>query len=74
MARSKVTLEEVNPWRIKEKNLAKHLEGEHEGDASAEKTKPRANLDLATRDYQLNEALTLLKGLHILKQTTVPKG
>ena len=28
---------------------------------------------LATRDYQLNEALTLLKGLNILSKT-VPKG
>lgn len=78
VARSKVTPEAANPWRIKEKNLAKHLEGENEDTestrASEDEAKKRANLDLATRDYQLNEALTLLKGLHILKQTTVPKG
>lgn len=83
--RSKVTLEKSNPWRIKEKNLAGHLTGDKEGkqesgEASEEdsdeaaKTKREANRELATRDYQLNEALTLLKGLHILTRSTTPKG
>ena len=31
------------------------------------------NMALAARDYQLNEALTLLKGLHILKGMATPK-
>ncbi len=32
------------------------------------------NMELAIRDYQLNEALTLLKGLHILDRMKKPKG
>ncbi len=115
--RSKVTPVKSNPWRLKEKNLPKHLAGDNEGtkgkndivdsgssDAAAsdstdsdskvadsadsdsktpdstdpdspKSTRPYSNnMDLAKRDYQLNEALTLLKGLHILSRTTTPKG
>ena len=32
------------------------------------------NMKLAMRDYQLNEALTLLKGLHILGKMKTPQG
>ena len=42
---------------------------------SPESTSPySSNMELAVRDYQLNEALTLLKGLHILGRTKTPQG
>ena len=88
--RSTVTPAKSNPWRIKEKDLPKHLEGGSEGSKletdvddsdnsdnsdnsdSMDLDSPETpkyysnNMELAIRDYQLNEALTLLKGLHIL--------
>jgi carboxyl-terminal processing protease len=33
-----------------------------------------SNMELAVRDYQLNEALTLLKGLHIIGKSKTPPG
>ena len=95
VGRSKVTPAKSNPWRIKEKNLPKHLAGDNEsakGESdvddpqspdsldpdspdSPESTSPySSNMELAVRDYQLNEALTLLKGLHILGRTKTPQG
>ncbi len=62
--RSKVTIEQNNPFRVKERNLRKHLTN-GTGEEEAESDLPE-NLELATTDYQLNEALTLLKGLSIL--------
>ncbi len=115
--RSKVTPARSNPWRIKEKNLPKHLVGDSESakektdvvdsssadsadsdstDASSKDSDSKGsnskdpdskgsdspktnssyanNMELAKRDYQLNEALTLLKGLHILSRTITPQG
>ena len=90
--RSKVTPVKSNPWRIKEKNLPKHLEGENErvkaesgvddsnNPSSMDPVSPKPvslysnNMELAIRDYQLNEALTLLKGLHILNRMETPKS
>ena len=90
--RSKVTPAKSNPWRIKEKDLPKHLEGDSEGskletdvddsdnpdlmdpDSSEPPSYYSNNMELAIRDYQLNEALTLLKGLHILNRMKKPKG
>lgn len=90
--RSKVTPAKSNPWRIKEKNLPKHLAGDNEstqgetkidGPDSPASMNPDAtesinpysnNMKLAMRDYQLNEALTLLKGLHIMGKMKTPKG
>ena len=71
--RSKVTPIKTNPWRLKEKDLRKHLEN---GDDAKGSSAPKeiSNMELASRDYQLNEALTLLKGLHILGRTTAPQG
>ena len=75
--RSKVTPIDGNPWRVKEKDLSRHLSNASTEDASTEegeaKPEPAERMALATRDYQLNEALTLLKGLNILSKT-VPKG
>ncbi len=79
--RSTVTPVKRGPWRFKEKNLPKHLENENgeeeevaDLDANDEETERQNSVDLASRDYQLNEALTLLKGLHILSRTTSPQG
>ena len=95
VGRSKVTPAKSNPWRIKEKNLPKHLAADNEsakGESdvddpqsadsldpdspdSPESTSPySSNMELAVRDYQLNEALTLLKGLHILSRMKTPQG
>ena len=92
VSRSKVTPAQSNPWRIKEKNLPKHLAGDNESakedsDAddpeisdsmkpdSPQPTSPySSNMELAIRDYQLNEALTLLKGLHIITKSKTPQG
>ena len=80
--RSKVTKVRSNPFRIKERDLAKHLQNGNgrpdrkksegnENSAAAEATEE----GLAGRDYQLNEALTLLKGHNILTaRTNLPKG
>lgn len=69
--RSTVTRIKRGPWRPIEKNLPKHLENNNE--ESVEKTRDRANLELARQDYQLNEALTLLKGLTIFRKS-IPQG
>ncbi|MDC0067833.1 S41 family peptidase [Gammaproteobacteria bacterium] len=92
VSRSKVTPAQSNPWRIKEKNLPKHLAGDNENakeesDADdpeiSDSMKPdspqsigpySSNMELAIRDYQLNEALTLLKGLHIITKSKTPQG
>ena len=84
VARSKVTPAKSNPWRIKEKDLPKHLEGDSEAsklesdvdnpDSSEPLNYYSNNMELAIRDYQLNEALTLLKGLHILDRMKIPQG
>jgi carboxyl-terminal processing protease len=66
--RSKVTPMEKNPWRTKEKDLPNHLDN-----TTDNKAKSKPNLELATQDYQLNEALTLLKGLNILAKKE-PQG
>lgn len=71
--RSKVTRVKPNPWRIKEKDLPGHLNngnGDDEGDGARER-----NEQLASEDYQLNEALSLLKGLNILaRKSNKPQG
>ena len=90
--RSTVTPAKSNPWRIKEKDLPKHLEGDSDGskletdfddsdnpvlmdpDSSEPPSYYSNNMELAIRDYQLNEALTLLKGMHILNRMKKPKG
>ena len=60
--------------RIKEADLARHLEGEGERDGndnekSADKSKGgNAKTPLARRDYAIYEALNLLKGLSILQK------
>ncbi len=70
--RSKVTKLKSNPWRVKEKDLAGHLAN---GNKQGGKKESSANTELASQDYQLNEALTLLKGLNILaRKSKQPQG
>ena len=81
--RSTVTKIKSNPFRIKERDLAKHLENGNK-DANSDKAKTETDqqedetkdekVELASTDYQLNEALTLLKGLRILSGKLPPKG
>ena len=71
--RSKVTKMKSNPWRVKEKDLPGHLDNGNGG--NEEKKEASANIELASKDYQLNEALTLLKGLNILaRKSKQPQG
>lgn len=67
--RSTVTRAKANPFRVKERNLPGHLDNADENERERE---ARSSADLAMSDYQLNEALTLLKGLNILART--PRG
>jgi carboxyl-terminal processing protease len=70
--RSKVTKMKSNPWRVKEKDLPGHLDN---GNGGNEEKEASANIELASKDYQLNEALTLLKGLNILaRKSKQPQG
>lgn len=70
--RSTVTKLKSNPWRVKEKDLPRHLSNGNGGNVEPETA---ANIELASEDYQLNEALTLLKGLNILaRQYKQPQG
>lgn len=57
---------------VKERNLSGHLEN-----GSTDKAQSEQNLrsrDLAERDYQLYEALNLLKAMHILKREPAAAG
>ena len=76
--RSRVTPLEPNLGRIQEKNLPGHLPAEHDQEGAVDPDKPDAEPEggaaLASRDYQLNEALTLLKGLYILNRSGVPES
>lgn len=70
--RSTVTRVKTNPWRVKEKDLPGHLTTDTEEGGGREDD---ANAELASTDYQLNEALTLLKGISILSpRKPEPKG
>ena len=76
--RSRVTRLGRNSWRPKEKDLPNHLDGGESavtGDESAvaDEQDKQTSFELANQDYQLNEALTLLKGLSILTKQQ-PQG
>ena len=75
--RSRVTKIKGNPFRIKESDLPNHLSNGNGADSDSDFVSDQndAEIDLAGTDYQLNEALTLLKGLNILvSKTRQPKG
>ncbi|HCU88824.1 MAG TPA: peptidase S41 [Gammaproteobacteria bacterium] len=55
------------PNIIKEKNLTGHLENEAEHSAETNTAKPKEYKNLAASDFELYEALNLLKGMDILQ-------
>jgi carboxyl-terminal processing protease len=67
--RSTVTKIKRHPLRVSEKNLPKHLTNPN-GASSPVDEKPKQPEEVTISDYQLNEALTLLKGLNILTKET----
>lgn len=52
---------------IKEENLTGHLENEAEKNNETDDAKPEGHKNLATSDFELYEALNLLKGMDILQ-------
>ena len=62
--RARVTKLKSNPFRVKERDLPKHLRNGN-GRTEQPEDSSEKQMDLANTDYQLNEALTLLKGLNI---------
>jgi len=93
--RAKVTRLKSSPWRIKEKDLPRHLANGNGDSKSSDTTTtdsdtespdsesskadaskpPPSRMELASSDYQLNEALALLKGLNILARgSKQPQG
>lgn len=74
--RSKVTPLDKSPFRVQERDLPKHLDSvDEEVNETPESEAPEPVKDLVEQDYQLHEALTLLKGLNILAQKSKqPKG
>lgn len=52
--------------RVSEADLQRHLSNEDKGDAEKDKSKAQSQQEQFNNDNQLYEALTLLKGLHIL--------
>ena len=61
-----VTRNEVDNRQVKEADLSGHLTNGKEDKPRAREDKGTEDVPLASRDYVLNEALNLLKGLHIL--------
>jgi carboxyl-terminal processing protease len=68
--RSTVTKVKRHPLRVSERNLPKHLRNPNGTSGSEDKT-PDKPEDITINDYQLNEALTLLKGLNILARRAI---
>jgi len=67
--RSTVTTARHHPLRVTEKDLPKHLANPNQAVESTNEKTPSQE-GAAVDDYQLNEALTLLKGLSILANTS----
>jgi len=53
--------------RLKEADLARHLANPTNGDSKSEKTSDEKEVSLLEKDFVLNEALNLLKGMAILQ-------
>ena len=60
--------EESNIEPITESSLSGHLSNGNEADGATETDDDTTSVNLAEDDYQLNEALNLLKGLTILSK------
>ena len=66
MERAKVTAYENLPQRVSEADLNGRLDNANADDQKSEPRGKRTPNELLVKDNQLYEALTLLKGLHIL--------
>ena len=64
--RSTVTKLKSNPFRLQERDLPGHLNAP--SNDAAEPGSAQDPAEVVGNDYQLNQALTLLKGLHILAE------
>ena len=62
--RSTVTKLKSNPFRLQERDLPGHLDAPNS--ESEQPNSEQVNAAVVGNDYQLNQALTLLKGMHIL--------
>ncbi len=71
--RARVTAIENLPPRVSETDLNRHLDGADEGETGGRPARPAIN-ELLSDDNQLYEALTLLKGLHILGMYDAERG
>jgi carboxyl-terminal processing protease len=67
---SKVESNGVKP--IKEANLSGHLENGNGASSKSKEGEKRADDSISDKDYQLGEALNLLKGLAILRERSLP--
>ena len=64
--RSTVTKTKSNPFRLQERDLPGHLNAPNSDTEQPESAQAQA--EVVGNDYQLNQALTILKGLHILAE------
>ena len=65
--RSTVTKLKSNPFRLQERDLPGHLDAPDS--ESEQPNSEQVNAAVVGNDYQLNQALTVLKGMHILADT-----
>ena len=65
--RHKVSPERLNPFRVSEKNLPGHLANKNEKPEQFSEESTKSKSDTIFRDYQLHQALSMLKGLHVMK-------
>ncbi|MFT0213373.1 S41 family peptidase [Pseudomonas sp. F1_0610] len=65
--RAQITNAETNPFAIREADLAGHLGNGNGGEERPSSGKAKAKQSLQEQDYQLAQALNLLKGLNVLK-------
>jgi len=66
---AKVTKREKAGEELTEASLPKHIEGKSK-EKPGKKTAPKVKLESAGEDYQLQEALNLLKGISIFRSTS----
>lgn len=66
------SLDDPNMGRLKEADLAGHLDGgkdsKNKNSKKSKDSEKEEKMSLATSDYQLYEALNILKGMHILRR------
>jgi len=71
--RYRVTARDQSNFKISEKNLSGHLTNENSDSEKIEKKPKKEGSSLIFKDFQLDQALNVLKGLHKLNTQTPPK-